>query len=186
MNTNLSEVLSNIGQGLKTIMDPNYLLRPLAIETIPLMTERIHKEGKASDGGQIGTYSNGYLKVRSGQFRNAGKKNSGVKTKQRVATPFGSLKYVYLNIEGDKIKRENYNRGSDTKVIVSLTRQLENNWSVMETQKGYGIGFTNPFNADKLRWVEEQKGKVIGHLTTEELEYVSVRLNELVADALSK
>lgn len=146
IKTNLDQVLSNLGQSLKTIMDPNYLLRPVAIEVLPMMTERIHKEGKASDGGQIGTYSNAYLRY----------------------------------------ARKKAGRGQDPKVIVSLTRQLENNWSVMETPNGYGIGFTNPFNADKLRWVEEIKDRVISNLTTIEIDYAFERINELVEQALIK
>jgi hypothetical protein len=146
VTTNLPEILTSLGLQLKTLMDKNYLLRPVAIETIPNMTQRIHQEGKASDGSQIGTYSNPYLK-------------------QRV---------------------NNYKRSADTKIIVSLTRQLENNWSVLETSNGYGIGFTNPFNADKLRWVEEGKGKVISELTTAELDYAFERILELTANAFNQ
>lgn len=146
ITSNLDQVLSNLGQNFRTIMDPNYLLRPVAIEVLPMITERIHKDGQASDGSQIGTYSNAYLKY----------------------------------------ARAKAKRGGDTKVIVSLTRQLENNWSVLETTNGYGIGFTNPFNADKLRWVEEVKGKTIGHLTASEIDFSFDRINELVADALNK
>ena len=145
ITTNLDQILSNLGQSFHTIMDKNYLLRPVAIETIPLMTERIHVEGKASDGGGIGSYSNGYLR-----------------------------------------QREKSGRGKGTKVIVSLTRQLENDWSVLETPNGYGIGFTNSFNAQKLRWVEEVKGKLIGNLTSGEIDFAFERINELVTDALSK
>lgn len=195
ITTNLKEVLTSLGQDFQTIFNKDYLLRPVAIEVIPLMTERIHKEGKASDGSQIGTYSNGYMKVRTGNFRNAVKfkrgknagkiKNAGAKTRQRVATPFGKSRYAYQNIEADGVPRENYHRSSDTKVIVSLTRQLENNWSVLETEKGYGIGFTNPFNAEKLGWVETVKKKVIRELTAEELDYAFERINELIANALN-
>lgn len=196
ITTNISEVVTKLGKDFQTIFNKDYLLRPVAIEVIPLMTERIHKDGEASDGSQIGTYSKGYLALRSGQFRNSEKfsrgakkgktKNAGFTTKQRVATPFGKSKYVYQDISADKIKREQYNRGTDPKVIVSLTRQLENNWSVLETTNGYGIGFTNPFNAEKLGWVEEAKGKVIRELTTSELDYAFDRIDELITDAFNK
>jgi hypothetical protein len=146
ITTNLKDVVTHLGQSLSTIMDKNYLLRPVAIEVLPMITERIHKNGEASDGSQIGTYSNNYLKY----------------------------------------ARSKAKRGVDPKIIVSLTRQLENNWSVLETSNGYGIGFTNPFNADKLRWVEEQKGKVIANLSEGEINYAIERVNELVADAISK
>jgi hypothetical protein len=145
INTNLEQVMTNLGKSLETIFNNDYLLRPVAIEVLPMMTERIHQEGKASDGSQIGTYSNSYLKY-----------------------------------------REKNKRGSDPKVIVSLTRQLENDWSVLETPKGYGIGFTNSFNADKLRWVEDVKKKEIGALTQTEIDYAFERINELVSDAFSK
>lgn len=70
----------------------------------------------------------------------------------------------------ERIKK--YNRSSDPKVIVSLTRQLENDWSVIATSRGYGIGFKNKFNLQKARWVEGIKG-VIFSLTAEEDKYAS-------------
>lgn len=145
ITTNLPEVLNNLGQSIQEILNPNYLLRPVAIEVLPMITERIHQEGKASDGSEIGQYSNGYLR-----------------------------------------QREKAGRGESKKVIVSLTRQLENNWSVLETTNGYGIGFTNSFNADKLRWVEEMKAKPIGSLSVTEIDYAFERINELVDNALDK
>lgn len=84
-----------------------------------------------------------------------------------------------------KLRESKYNRSSDTKVIVSLTSQLENDWSVIETERGYGVGFNNPFNLQKLRWVEEVKGKVIGQMTEEEEKFVQERFQELINDALN-
>lgn len=69
-------------------------------------------------------------------------------------------------------RQRKYQRNSDPKVIVSLTRQLENDWSVIATSRGYGIGFKNKFNLQKARWVEAQKG-VIFSLTAEENRYAS-------------
>lgn len=145
VTTNLKDVLTSLGESFDQVFNNDYLLRPVAIELIPMITERIHNKGQGSDGSQIGSYSSAYLKYRA-----------------------------------------NHSRGKDTKVIVSLTRQLENDWSVLETPKGYGIGFTNSFNADKLGWVEEAKGKVIRELTKDELEYAETRINELITDAFNK
>jgi hypothetical protein len=58
-------------------------------------------------------------------------------------------------------ERQENKRGEDRKVIVSLTRQLENDWAVLGTQTGYGIGFNNPLNRDKARRVEANKKKII-------------------------
>lgn len=145
IKSNIKIVAGRIKQQLEQLKNKEYLLRPVAIEIIPLMTERIHQNGQASDGGQIGTYSNAYLRIR-------------------------------------QIK---YKRDASNKVIVSLTRQLENNWSVIATQSGYGIGFTNPFNLQKARWVEANKGKIIFSLSQAEQSYAVERINELVSDALN-
>lgn len=146
IKTNIGQVTQAIAEKLKVLKDPEYLLRPVAFGLIDKMTERIHNEGKASDGNEIGQYSNSYLKQR---------------------------------------QRKPYNRTSETKIIVSLTRQLENDWSVISVDKGYGIGFKNPFNLQKLRWVEQGQGKKIGDLTPDEQKYATDYINELVSDALN-
>lgn len=145
VKSNIKLVAGRIKQQLEQLKNKEYLLRPVAIEVIPMMTERIHQKGEASDGGQIGTYNNSYLKQR----------------------------------------QMKYKRDASTKVIVSLTRQLENNWSVIATQNGYGIGFTNPFNLQKARWVEAGKDKIIFSLSKSEQAYAIERINELVSDALN-
>jgi hypothetical protein len=145
IKSNIKVVSGRIKQQLDQLKNKEYLLRPVAVEVIPLMTERIHQNGQASDGGQIGTYNNSYLKLR----------------------------------------QKKYKRDASNKVIVSLTRQLENDWSVIATQNGYGIGFTNPFNLQKARWVEGNQGKVIFNLSQSEQTYAVERINELISDALN-
>lgn len=141
--TNLPAVIGDLKSSFEKLFNKEYLLRPLAIEVIPLMKERIHINGEATDGSQIGTYSNGYM---------AARKKAGM--------------------------------GESRKVIVALTSQLERDWSVIATERGYGIGFNNVFNAEKLRWVEEQKGKIIANLSSDERQYIRERIEELVNGAL--
>lgn len=83
-----------------------------------------------------------------------------------------------------KLRQQEYQRSADPKVIVSLTRQLQNDWSVIATANGYAIGFLNAFNLQKARWVEVQKGRIFD-LTTGEREYATERLNELTNEALN-
>lgn len=90
------------------------------------------------------------------------------------------------NNEYLRLRQSKYNRTADKKIIVSLTRQLENNWSVIATDKGYGVGFLNPFNLQKARWVEENKGVKIFSLSESEQQYAIERINELVRDALNQ
>jgi hypothetical protein len=145
IKSNIKVVTGRIKQQLETLKNKEYLLRPVAIEVIPMMTERIHQKGEASDGGQIGTYNNSYLKLR----------------------------------------QKKYKRDASNTVIVSLTRKLEQDWAVIATQNGYGIGFLNQLSLQKLRWVEAIKDKTIANLSKSEQTYAVDRINELVADALN-
>lgn len=92
----------------------------------------------------------------------------------------GSYSSDYL-----KLRQKKYSRSADTKIVVSLTRQLENDWSVIATNSGYGIGFLNQFNFQKARWVEQNKGKVIFNLSASEQQYVNDTVTKLVKDALA-
>ena len=143
VNTNLAAVINKLKSNFELLADKEYLLRPLAIETIPNMKARIHKQGEASDGAPIGQYATSYMRT-----------------------------------------REKNKRGADTKIIVSLTRQLENDWAVLATNNGYGIGFNNPLNRQKAKWVEENKGKIIFNLSEAERTYIRERLQELVSGAV--
>lgn len=141
--TNISQVVDQIKTRFDILRDKEYLLRPLAVEIIPMMKERIHVDGKASDGSQIGEYANSYMR-----------------------------------------RRQESGRGQSRKIIVAITSQLEQDWAVLATNTGYGVGFNNPFNAEKLRWVEEQKSKIISNLSAEEKQYITERVQELVNGAL--
>jgi len=145
VTTNLQQVNAVIADRLKKLSDPETILRPLCFDIIELMTKRIHVDGMAANGQQIGTYNNRYLKLR----------------------------------------QTKYNRKADSKIIVSLTRQLENNWSVIATPKGFGVGFLNPFNFQKARWVEAQKGKEIFSLTAAERDYAIGFVNDKTAETLN-
>lgn len=144
VKTNIKVVANLIRQKLEKLNDREYLLRPVALDVMELMTTRIHEDGKASDESQIGTYNSKYLQLRE----------------------------------------RKYNRSADTKIIVSLTRELENDWSVLATPKGYGIGFKNVFNTQKARWVEENKGKIIFNLSKPEFDFAIERINDLVSEAI--
>lgn len=152
VKSNGKEVFKKILGSLTTIKNPEYLLRPVCIELLPEITKRIHEEGRASDGGPIGTYSPGYLNY-----------------------------------------RKNHGRGDDPKVILSLTTQLESDWAVLETQKGYAIGFLSGSSGKgdsltskkKLEYVEKAKGKKIGELTKEEVDFALESIKERVHEAIA-
>lgn len=142
LKTNLPEVTNRLKEKLNKLKDKEYLLRPVCVDLVDLMTKRIHMDGIASDGTQIGEYSDSYLRYR----------------------------------------QKKHKRSTDTKVVVSLTRQLENDWAVIATPKGYGIGFKNKFNLQKGRWVEAMKKPFLS-LTPAEADYAQLRFEQLVNEA---
>lgn len=165
-------------------------MRPVALAMIPEIAKRIHVQGKDSSGAQIGTYSSAYLRLRSGEYANADKNKKGVRLNSGKFTEAT----IRLNKNSgvfsgeDKVgkARPNYNRGTDPKVIISLTRQLENDYAVIATTRGYGIGFNNVLNYNKSQWVQETYGKKIFNLTAEEKVLTGQIVNELTGKIISE
>lgn len=103
---------------------------------------RIHTQGLKGDGNQIGTYTPEYLRLRSGQFKDKVKKGK---------------------------KRILYNRGTDPKVILSLTRHLEKDYAIVQIDANtYGIEVKSELSAAIIERQEENYGGGIYTLTEEE------------------
>lgn len=147
------------------------MLRTITTTLTGLMRKRIHVQGLASDGQAIGTYSPGYMKVRTGSY---GKGDKGVFTR-------GVRKGQ---------ARPNYNRTSDSKVILSLTRQMENDLAVCEqdpfkTERGYGIGYRNIDNYNKSLYAESTYRKRIFSLTEQEKQAVYDIATHFIENAIN-
>lgn len=138
------------------------LLREVALELIPMIHDRIHVQGLAADGSLIGTYSDAYMRTRTGTFKNAETfkkgKNAGKPKNAGTATKGAS----------QGTARQRFNRSGDTKVILSLTRQMENDYAVVPGDVGWGVGFNNSHNFDKANWNNLRYGKVVYDLTQTE------------------
>ena len=102
------------------------MLREVATTLAAQVRERVHEQGLDSNGQAIGTYSAGYMVVRTGSYKNAGKKDAGFATKGKKSV-FSIKKKKAVKTK--QSKRIMYNRSNDTKVILSLTRQMENDFS---------------------------------------------------------
>ena len=184
-------------QALKDNADP--ILRTVATTVASEMVHRVHVEGKDSSGNQIGTYSPGYMKVRTGNYKNAEKfsrgkskgelKNAGKYTKGLNIKISGT---IVLDSEKKGTARPQYHRDADTKVILSLTRQMESDLTVCETdpiktENGYGIGYLNHFNYQKALWCEETyKKPILTQLTKEEKELADTTAQNFTTDYLKQ
>jgi hypothetical protein len=93
----------------------------------------------------------------------------------------GTYKPSYLELRVNK-----YKRTADSTVILSLRKQMEKDFSVQETQLGYGLGYNNPLNYQKAQWNELRFNKLIFGLTNEEQLIANEVAKIAMTNALSK
>lgn len=168
--------------------NPEPLMRIIVVGLVGEVRKRIHVEGKKADGSDIGKYSNAYLKLRSGDYANADRFSKGVNKGQNKNSGVFTDRTIRLNKQTgvfsgeEKVGKErpNYNRGTDPKIILSLTRQMEKDFVAIAENNEYGLGFTNMHNFDKATWNEERY-KGVYDLSERELELA----NSVVEDYIN-
>ncbi len=79
--------------------------------------------------------------------------------------------------------KDNYPNSS--KVILQATRQMVNDWSVVNTGDAIGLGFKNQANADKSGWVEETYDKTIFDHTKDELGVLQKVIDKTIKEVLN-
>lgn len=162
-SSNIGDVLTIVSAKLENI-DLKEMTALQASSVLGELRKRIHVDGKASDGSDIGSYSRGYLKVRSGLFESP--------TIVRGPNAGGS--------------REKFNRGSQPKVILSLTRQMEGDMQLLPLDNGTGIGYSNAENFNKSQWAEKTYGKRVFSLTEREREIIQITGQIYVNDKINE
>ena len=172
IESNVAEVVNIIIGKLEDI-DIKGMTALQASTAIADMRKRIHVEGKDSNGAQIGTYSAAYLKVRTGLYSDAKKAKKGVKS---------AGKFSKGKSKGGE--RPKYQRGSDPKIILSLTRQMESDMIIIPIENGAAIGYSNEFNFNKSQWNETKYKKNIFNLTEKEKERVFEVGQEFINDTV--
>lgn len=185
VTTNLKVIVQAKLDQIRALKEnPDAILRTVALAVLPEMKNRIHIEGKDSAGGQIGTYSNSYMAVRTGNYLNSKKTKTGeFKTKKGKGEAGKFTKGTNTKIFGTIVEetpkaggnRPVYNRTADTKVIASLTRQMENDMTVLPSGRNYGIGYNNAENKKKSEYVEATYDKKIFTKLTKEERELSVK-----------
>jgi predicted butyrate kinase (DUF1464 family) len=91
-------------------------------------------------------------------------------------------------------RRQEKNRGTSKKVIFSLTRQMENDFSIVAGNgaSGYGLGFKNMDNANKAEWLQRNtryKSGGFGDVyrpTQVEIEHMRVVAEQFITDLLNQ
>lgn len=110
--------------------------------------KRIFQQGKDSSGGKIGSYSTTPISIsKKNQARQTGK------------TYFKGGYRQYKSLIG---------KGASTVNLRNTDQMMMDLGTTVVARGKYGIGFSNPFNADKADWNEERYDKEIFNTTNQE------------------
>lgn len=132
ISSNMVQVLNTVNLKLSAL-DIERMTNTQATTLMAVMRDRIHVQGRDSNGAPIGTYSPKYIKY----------------------------------------TRRKAGRGTDSRVILSLTRQMENGYILVKLPNGTGIGFSTHEDFMKANYCEETYGKKIFKPTAEETAMVN-------------
>ena len=131
--------------------------------------------------------------IKTGAFDALSQMTERIHEKGEAADGSGIGTYTnnYLKLR----QKKPYNRTEDSKIIVSLTRRLENDWGVIETDKGnWAIAFLNRqkgtktdiTSGDKMKFVEDSSGKKIAALSKPETEQLVKTILKGIDESLSQ
>lgn len=131
--------------------------------------------------------------IKTGAFDALSQMTERIHEKGEAADGSGIGTYTnnYLKLR----QKKPYNRTEDSKIIVSLTRRLENDWGVIETDKGnWAIAFLNRqkgtltgiTSGEKMQYVEESSGKTIAALSKAETEQLVKTILKGIDESLSQ
>lgn len=103
-----------------------------------------------------------------------------VQGKDSSGAPIGTYTPAYMRT---RVKAK---RGTSTKVILSLTRAMEDSYEVYPIANGYGIGFNTMENMQKARWCEDTYKKPIFAPTAEERALVKQIADDFITKVCRK
>ena len=93
--------------------------------------------------------------------------------------PIGTYSLGYA-----RYTRPKYGRGTNRKVVASLTRSMENSMVLYPLPNGTGIGYATAENRQKAKWVEQTYGKKIFSPTDGERALVNEIAQNYIAENL--
>lgn len=74
-------------------------------------------------------------------------------------------------------RRIKHGKTASPKIILSYTRQMQNDFKVIPLQGSYGLGFSNPDDTNKAEWAQDRFGKIYG-LTSEETKQMQLIIDD--------
>jgi hypothetical protein len=184
VETNIDKLISSLKGDLSSLQKGgehyNGILRQVATSTLGVMKMRIHEEGKASSGGDIGQYSTkpAYISINEPvrvSLRPIGKtKQSTFKTGKKAGQDHKTRYFV----NGYKEYKTAAGRNLLGKVNLSLSGQLNSQFTVIPTNEGWGLGWADKEKLERAKGFEKKYSKPIYNLSQEELENIGKSVND--------
>jgi hypothetical protein len=175
VKTNFNTIFSSLTDTIESLQvgKDNYdgVIRTVATTSLAQIRRRIHEEGKASDGNDIGQYSNKplYVSIKANPGRSFGAPTG--KTGRSVfasgAKEGQSHTSKYFGAGYDEFKTS-IGRNQLKKVNLFLSGTLANQFLVIDTANGYGLGWQNAEKFEIAKGMEKKYGKKIYALTEDE------------------
>lgn len=167
------------------------ITREIASNGLALLKTRIHEEGKAGDGSDIGKYSTKPIYVNPDnspkKFEPMGKGDvTGERKSKKITARFSSIKTrkessKKIKVVGERIRKDRYfaggydefktyiGRNELGKVNLFLSGGLENGFVIIGTPQGFGLGWLNDEMYLRARALEQKYGKPIWFLNDNEI-----------------
>lgn len=175
LKTNFNTVLSSLTNTIESLQvgKGNYdgLVRTVATTSLAQIRKRIHEQGKASDDTDIGQYSIKplYISIRENPGRSfgrpTGKTGRSVFTSGKKEGQLHTSKYFEGGYEGFK---NAIGRNQLGKVNLFLSGTLANQFTIIATSKGYGLGWPSKDKLDIAKGLEKKYKKKIYALSKDE------------------
>lgn len=159
-------------------------LREVATTMRAEMSVRIHSEGKNANDSDIGQYSTKpiYVSAKSNPGRSFGRPVGKTGKSKFQST---GLDHTSRYFEGGYNEfKTAIGRNQLGKVNLSLSGQLSNQFSVIPTSEGYGVGWADTEKRERADHLENKYGKVWG-LTPEEKKLSLMIVEKHLRDAFS-
>lgn len=193
-STNFLSVMAPIIANISTPALADRVTKVVASEMLGEIRARIHQQGKAADGSDIGAYSTKPLYVsiaqnvgRSfgaplGKPNKYGKRRSKFESGKKAGQSHTS-RYFERGYEGYK---NAIGRNTLGKVNLSLSGQLDSQLTLMQTPLGWGLGWADAEKFKRANALQDKKyRKKIWALTNEEAEKAVKTAEREVANAFS-
>ncbi len=186
VKTNIDKVVSSLKADLASFYkggeNYNACLRAVASSTLGQMQERIHEQGKASGGEDIGQYSAKPIYVNP---KESPKKFTPLGKNKKAKFKSGKPKQTRYFADGYKGFKTFIGRNILGKVNLSLSGQLNKQWTLQPTSDGWGLGWADAEKYNRAKGFEKKYHKPIYDLTKEEIENVEHSANDYI-DAIFK